>query len=59
MVSGGYPVILDANGVKINLPNEISLEEAIKINEESGKLDSIEKIKKMEQLSLLNMRMKL
>ena len=43
---GGYPVILDGNGAKINLPNEISLEEAIKINEESGKLDSIEKIKK-------------
>ena len=41
---GGYPVILDGNGAKINLPNEISLEEAIKINEESGKLDSIEKI---------------
>ena len=46
---GGYPVILDGNGAKINLPNEISLEEAIKINEESGKLDSIEKIEK-EQL---------
>ena len=41
---GGYPVILDGNGAKINLPNEISLGEAIKINEESGKLDSIEKI---------------
>ena len=42
---GGYPVILDAKGAKVNLPDEISLEEAIRINEEAGKLDSIEKIK--------------
>ena len=42
---GGYPVILDAKGAKVNLPVEISLKEAIRINEESGRLDSIEKIK--------------
>jgi len=42
---GGYPVILDAKGAKVNLPDEIPLKEAIRINEESGKLDSIEKIK--------------
>ena len=42
---GGYPVILDAKGAKVNLPDEISLKEAISINEDSGRLDSIEKIK--------------
>lgn len=42
---GGYPVKLDAKGAVVNLPAEISLEEAININEESGKLDSIEQIK--------------
>ena len=41
---GGYPVILDAKGAKVDLPPEISLKEAIRMNEESGRLDSIEKI---------------
>ena len=41
---GGYPVKLDTNGAKVNLPDEITLEEAIRMNEESGKLDSIEEI---------------
>jgi|TARA_B100001971_G_scaffold187977_1_gene189036 hypothetical protein len=42
---GGYPVRLSAKGAEVVLPPEISLEEAIKMNEESGRLDSIEKIK--------------
>ena len=42
---GGYPVILDEKGATINLPDEILLEDAIRMNEESGKLDSIEEIK--------------
>ncbi len=39
---GGYPVRLNAKGAEVVLPPEISLEEAIKMNEASGKLDSIE-----------------
>ena len=42
---GGYPVVLDSRGAEVNLPNEISLEDAIKMNEESGRLDSIQEIK--------------
>ena len=42
---GGYPVKLDGKGAEVNLPDEITLEEAIRLNEESGKLDSIEEIK--------------
>ncbi|MBH09465.1 MAG: hypothetical protein CMG74_03765 [Candidatus Marinimicrobia bacterium] len=42
---GGYPVILSAYGAEIHLPNEITIEQAIRINEDSGKLDSIEEIK--------------
>lgn len=41
---GGYPVKLNANGAEVTLPEEITLEEAIRMNEESGKLDSIEEI---------------
>lgn len=42
---GGYPVLLNKEGAKVILPLEITLEEAVKMNEESGKLDGIEKIK--------------
>ena len=42
---GGYPVLLNKDGADVVLPDDISLEEAIRMNEESGKLDSIEDIK--------------
>ena len=42
---GGYPVLLNAQGAEVVLPPEITLDEAIKMNEQSGKLDSIEEIK--------------
>jgi hypothetical protein len=44
---GGYPVRLSyEKGAEILLPEEITLEEAIKVNEESGRIgDGIEKIK--------------
>jgi hypothetical protein len=41
---GAYPCILDAEGAKVTLPG-ISMEEAIKINEEGGKIDGIERVK--------------
>jgi len=41
---GGYPVRLSGQGAEVILPSEISLEEAINMNEASGKLDSIEEI---------------
>ncbi len=41
---GGYPVLLNGTGAEIILPNDIALGEAIHMNEESGKLDSIEEI---------------
>jgi hypothetical protein len=41
---GGYPVLLNGNGAEVNLPDEITLDDAIKMNEESGKLDSIQEI---------------
>lgn len=41
---GGYPVLLNKQGAEVVLPEDISLNDAIKMNEESGKLDSIEKI---------------
>jgi len=43
---GGYPVIISNQGAKVFLPKGITLEEAIRINEESQKLDGIEKIEK-------------
>jgi len=42
---GGYPVRLSQEGAKLALPKEISLEEAIKINWESQRLEGIEEIK--------------
>ncbi|MBD3172429.1 NAD-dependent epimerase/dehydratase family protein [Candidatus Bathyarchaeota archaeon] len=41
---GGYPARLSRKGAEIVLP-DISREEAIRINEEGGKIDGIEKIK--------------
>ena len=41
---GGYPCILGAQGAKVNLPG-ISMREAVKINEDGGKIDGIEKVK--------------
>lgn len=42
---GGYPIILSSKGAELALPEEISLEEAIQINEESAKLDGIDHVK--------------
>jgi hypothetical protein len=41
---GGYPVRIDANGATVELPNDITLEEAIKINEVGQAVDGIERI---------------
>ena len=41
---GGYPVRLSAKGAEVILPDELTLEEAVKMNEESGRLDGIERI---------------
>ena len=41
---GGYPVRLSAEGAEVVLPDGITKEEAIKINEEAQKYDGIEKI---------------
>jgi len=42
---GGYPVKIKNNTVKIVLPDDITMEEAIKINEEGQYRDGIEEIK--------------
>ena len=42
---GGYPVRLSAKGVEVVLPEEITLEEAIKINLNALKFEGIEEIK--------------
>ena len=42
---GGYPVRLSAKGAEVILPKELTLEQAVKINEEANKFDGIEKIK--------------
>ena len=41
---GGYPVRLSAKGAEVVLPEEITLEEAIRINEEAQRYDGVEKI---------------
>ncbi len=43
-LTGGYPVRLNARGAEIVLPEELSLEEAIRINEEGNKFDGVERI---------------
>ena len=42
---GGYPVRLGENGAEVVLPEELTLEEAIKINNDALKFDGIEEIK--------------
>jgi len=42
---GGYPIRINAKGVKIELPKEITLEEAIKINVDGIKHEGTEEIK--------------
>lgn len=41
---GGYPIVISNKGVELALPEGITLEEAIKINEDSNKIDGIERI---------------
>ena len=41
---GGYPTRLSAKGAEVVLPEEITLEEAIKINEEGARWDGIENV---------------
>ena len=42
---GGYPVRLGAKGAEVILPDELTLEEAININETAEQFDGIERIK--------------
>jgi len=42
---GGFPVRINAKGVEVVLPDELTLDDAIKINEEAARFDGIEKIK--------------
>jgi len=42
---GGYPIRISAKGVKVELPKELSLEQAIKINTDDCKFEGIEEIK--------------
>ena len=37
-------MVLSAKGAEVILPDDITLEEAIRMNEESGRLDGIERI---------------
>jgi hypothetical protein len=41
---GGYPVRVDAKGVTVDLPDDITLEQAIHINEEGQRCDGIDRI---------------
>lgn len=43
---GGYPVRLSAKGAEVVLPKELTIEEAIRINEEGARWDGIENITK-------------
>lgn len=42
---GGYPIRINAGGVKVVLPEEVSMEEAVKINTDGMKHEGIEEIK--------------
>jgi len=42
---GGYPLRLSAKGAEVVLPKELTLEQAIRINEEGERFDGIEKVK--------------
>jgi len=41
---GGYPVKLNADGVEVFIPEDLSLEEAIRINNEAQSFDGVESI---------------
>jgi len=41
---GGYPVRVDAKGGKVVLPADLTLEEAVRINEEGQRFDGIDRI---------------
>ncbi len=41
---GGYPALIYRDKVEVSLPGELPLDEAVKMNEEAGKRDGIEKI---------------
>ncbi|MFD1066005.1 saccharopine dehydrogenase NADP-binding domain-containing protein [Oceanobacillus locisalsi] len=41
---GGYPVMLSKEGAELALPDDITVDEAIKINEDCNKIDGIERI---------------
>lgn len=41
---GGYPVLMSRQGVKVDLPSDIPLEEAIRMNEEAQTYDGIQRI---------------
>ncbi len=41
---GGYPVRVDGSGGKVVLPSDLTLEEAIRINEEGQRYDGIDRI---------------
>jgi hypothetical protein len=43
---GGYPVRINAQGATVELPEDITRKEAIKINEASNRLDGIERVEK-------------
>ena len=43
-LQGGYPVRLDANGAEVVLPEEITLEEAVRMNAEAQRREGIEKV---------------
>ena len=42
---GGYPVRLSRKGAELALPAEITMKEAVKINEEGARLEGVEQIK--------------
>ena len=42
---GGYPITLHADGVNVSLPNDLSLEEAIRINNEGQVYEGVESIR--------------
>lgn len=42
---GGYPIRLSAKGVKVELPQELTLEQAIKINADGARFEGVEEIK--------------
>jgi len=42
---GGYPVRISAKGVKVELPEGVTMEQAIKINTDECKYEGIEEIK--------------